>query len=577
MPIPQSVIDEVLSRSDIVQVISGYIRLQPAGRNFKALCPFHQEKTPSFIISPEKQLFNCFGCGIGGNIFSFLMKHERLNFMEALRLLAEKAGVALPEGKQEASRASELFELNRFAKDFFIERLKETPAAKDYLLRKRGLSPEVIEEFSLGYAPPDWDALLKEAKKEGFSVRSLSEAGLIIPRQGSVEYYDRFRGRIIFPIFNLSEKVVGFGGRALGEEVPSYINSPETTLYHKSNSLYGLHLSRKAISRQEEAIVVEGYIDVIALFQAGVKNVVGSLGTSLTREQLRLIRRYGHQIVIVYDSDDAGIEAALRGIDLSLAEGFYVRITSLPKGEDPDSFIRRYGKESFEEKVSCASDFLEYKIRLLEARYDPATIRGKALVVAEMLPTLMRVTNAVEKSGYVKRLAQELALREEDILAELYKLKGEEAHLARLSSPINTASHPAERSLIQIMLQHSDMIDRIKAEVGEFQNPDYRRIADAIFELSRHGRVFAQIVDILNDDRLGALASQLALESVSFENAAEAITDALRAMRNDERKRKMEELKKRIEDADREDNQELVKRLQAQCQQIVQEMVKHRK
>ena len=576
MPIPQSVIDEVLSRCDIVQVISGYLRIQPAGRNFKALCPFHQEKTPSFIVSPEKQLFNCFGCGAGGNIFSFLMKHERLNFMEALRLLAERAGVDLPEGKQEASGASELFELNEFAKDFFIKRLKEAPAAKDYLLKKRGLSPEIIEEFCLGYAPPDWDALLKRAKEKGFSARSLSEAGLIIPRRDKEGYYDRFRNRIIFPIFNLAEKVVGFGGRALGEEAPSYMNSPETSLYHKSNSLYGLHLSRKAIVREEKTIVVEGYMDVIALFQAGIKNVVGSLGTSLTRQQLRLISHYGREIVMVYDSDKAGTEAALRGMNLSLTEGFHVRLTSLPLGEDPDSFIRRHGKEMFEEKVSCASDLLEYKLKLLKHRYDSAAIRGKASIVAEMLPTLERVTNAVEKSGYIKRLAQELSLKEEDILAELHKLKGGETHFAPLLSTVNAVPHPAERSLIQIMLQHSDMIDRIRAEVGEFQNPDYRRIADAIFELYQDGRTSAQIVSALNDDKLGALVSQLALKPAPFENTASAVTDALRAMRNDERKRKMKELERRIEDADKEGKQELVKRLQAQCQQIMHEMVKHR-
>lgn len=583
MAIPQPVIDEVLSRCDIVEIISGYLPLKPAGRNFKALCPFHQEKTPSFIVSPEKQLFNCFGCGVGGNVFSFLMKHEHLNFTEAVGLLAERVGVSLPERQKEESNINELFEINTFAKDFFIKTLRETFIARDYLVSKRGLLPEIIEKFHLGYAPSSWDGLLKRAVKEGFSRRSLVEAGLIIPRRDKEGYYDRFRNRIIFPIFNLAEKVVGFGGRAIDEEVPSYINSPETPLYHKGSSLYGLHLSRREIVKEEKAIVVEGYMDVITLFQAGIKNVVGSLGTSLSRQQLRLIRRYAQELVMVYDGDKAGIEATLRGMDLSLTEDFHVRLTSLPEGEDPDSFIRRYGKETFQERISCATDFLEYKLKLLKRHYDPATIKGRASIVAEMLPTLERITNSIEKSGYIKRLAQELSLGgretlgEEYILAELHKLRSKEAHFTPLPSSISVSSHPAERTLIQIMLQHSDMIGTIRAEVGEFQSPDFKKIADAIFELHRDGKTSAQIVNALSDDKLGALISQLALEPIPFNDIITATTDALRAMRNEERKRKMEELKKEIEDAEKRGEKELVGKLQLQCQRIMKEILEEDK
>ncbi|MBT9147103.1 MAG: DNA primase [Syntrophomonadaceae bacterium] len=583
-PVPQSVIDEVYARCDIVEIISGYLHLQPAGRNFRALCPFHQEKTPSFIVSPEKQLFNCFGCGTGGNVFSFLMKHEHLSFMEALRLLAEKAGVTLSGlgGEKEASSA--LFELNGFAKDFFIKCLGETSKARDYLLKKRGLSPEVIEKFCLGYAPPDRDALLRKAEEEGFSERILIEGGLLIQRQDKEGYYDRFRNRIIFPIFNLAEKVVGFGGRALGDEMPLYMNSPETALYHKSDSLYGLHLSRKAIAECGKALIVEGYMDVIAVFQAGIRNVVGSLGTSLTRRQLRLIRRYAQEVVMVYDGDKAGIEATLRGLDSSLAEGFSVRLTSLPEGEDPDSFIGRHGSETFQERVSCAADLLEYKLGFLRNRYDSTTVGGKASIVREMLPTLEKVANAIEKSGYIKRLAEELSLGgraslgEEYILTELHKLESKETR-AMQPSPINIDPYPAERSLIQIMLQHSNMVDRIKAEAGEFQCSDYRKIAEVIFELHQDGRASGagRIVNILGDDKIEALVSRLAVEAAPFEDIELAVADALRAMRNNERKRKIEALEKRIEDADEEGEEELVKRLQAECQQITQEMVSYRR
>jgi len=512
--------------------------------------------------------------------------------MEALRLLAEKAGVALPEGEKEET--SSLFELNEFAKDFFVRCLGETPFARDYLLKKRSLSPEIIEKFSLGYAPLDWDALLSKAKKEGFSTRILIEGGLIIPRRDKEGHYDRFRNRIIFPIFSLAEKVVGFGGRALGEEMPLYMNSPETALYHKSDSLYGLNLSQKAIAREGKALIVEGYMDVIALFQAGIKNVVGSLGTSLTRQQLRLIRRYAQEIVMVYDGDKAGTLATLRGIDSSLDEGFHVRLTSLPEGEDPDSFIGRHGSRAFQERVSTAADLLEYKLELLKHRYDSATIKGKASIVAEMLPTLEKVANTIEKSGYIKRLAEALSLGgrgasgEEYILTELHKLKDKEARTAQ-PTPVDIDPYPAERSLIQIMLQHSNMIAKIKAEAGEFQSPDYRRIAKAIFELHQDGRASETgiLVNTLSDDlsacghaqadKIGALVSRLAVEVAPFEDIELAVVDALRAMRNDERKRKMEALEKKIEDADEKEEEVLVKRLQAECQQIMHEMVNYRR
>ncbi len=420
--IPEAIIEEVQSRSDIVEIISAYLPLKPAGKNYKALCPFHQEKTPSFMVSPERQIYNCFGCAEGGNVFSFLMKHEQLTFLEALKLLADKSGIRLPAedtDRREEGKSLRLFKLNGLAADFFQSCLekKEGEKALKYL-RDRGLSGETVRKFRLGYALPSWDSLLQEAGRKGFPPNLLEEVGLVLRRRDKSGFYDRFRGRIIFPIFNVTGKIIGFGGRVLDDSSPKYMNSPETPLYHKSDNLYALNLAKEHILKEGKVIIVEGYLDALTPYQEGVGNVVASLGTALSRGHLRCLRRYTREVVIVYDGDKAGVAATLRGLDLLVEEEFRVRVVSLPPGEDPDGFIREYGKEEFRRRVEKAPGLFDYKLDLLLSRYDPDSVEGKARVAREILPTIAKVRDAIEKRAYIKELATRLNLRGRITLGE---------------------------------------------------------------------------------------------------------------------------------------------------------------
>ncbi len=591
--IPDSIIEEVQNRSDIVEVISEYLPLKPSGKNFKALCPFHQEKTPSFVVSPERQIFNCFGCGVGGNAFSFLMKHESLTFLEALKMLADKSGVSLPKmGGGEGRKSLRLFELNELATKFFQSRLenREGERALRYLLEGRGLSKETIHRFRLGYAPASWDSLLREAGKRGFSPSILEEAGLALRRKDAEGFYDRFRNRIIFPIFNVIGKVIGFGGRALDTVDPKYMNSPETAIYHKSNSLYGLNLAKEHILREGKVIVVEGYLDAITPAQGAIGNVVASLGTALTSGHVRLLRRYGQDVVMVYDSDKAGVEATLRGLDLLVEEGMHVKVVSLPPGRDPDEFVRREGKEAFQGKLKEAEDLFNYKLNLLSCRYNRDSVEGKAEIVKQMLPTIDKFQNAIEKKGYIKRLAEELGLRgritsgEEWILTELQKLRRPTRRIrpggtdgkgqtSSLTSYIEDGSVVAERDLLQIMLQEEELVGEVKKKLraSDFRDERYRPVVDVIFHLKEGGKPIrpGEVINCLQDEELAAMVSQLVARECPHSDKVKAVEDCANRIKEEAKKRKKMELTERIEEAQEQGAEDLEKNLQLEYQQLL--------
>ncbi|MCG2712485.1 MAG: DNA primase, partial [Candidatus Omnitrophica bacterium] len=390
-------LDEILQRCDITEIIAGYIPLKKAGRNFKALCPFHHEKTPSFVVSPDKQIFHCFGCGAGGDVFSFVMKNERMDFPEAVKFLADKAGVRImPETEKEAgakySVSTILYKLNELAAGYFQQNLlnaSEAKKARDYLL-KRGISKESVSDFRLGFAPDLWDGLLTFLRSKSINDELLLKSGLVIKNaQGRI--YDRFRNRIIFPIFNAQAKIVGFGGRIIDvqddaaeqhpqDKGPKYINSPETDIYKKSKNLYGFNFSKSYVQKEEYCIVVEGYLDFIVPFQANVKNLVASLGTAFTHEHVRLLKRYINNVVIVFDSDEAGQGAALRSLDLLIEEGMNVKIADLSKGFDPDSYVRKYGADEFRNRVKAAKTLFDYKLDLLMLKFDKESPEGKTQI-----------------------------------------------------------------------------------------------------------------------------------------------------------------------------------------------------
>ena len=431
--IPPEFIEEIQRRLNIVDFISQYVTLKKQGRNFVGLCPFHSENTPSFIVSPEKQIFHCFGCHKGGNAINFLMSIENLTFPEAVEKIAQQLGMELP--KQELSPKEQerikqrqvYFRLQAAAQKFFEQTLwsKEGVVARGYL-EKRGLTQEIVRKFGLGYATDQWEALLRHLTAQGYSQKQMAEAGLIsLKEQGqTVKGFDRFRERVMFPILDFKGQVVAFGGRILSAEKSSakYLNSPETVYFHKSEHLYGLYLAGNAIRKQEEAILMEGYLDVIAAHQFGIENAVASLGTALTQEHGILLRRYTNRVLLAYDGDAAGVKAAHKGMDILKDQGFEVRVVHFPDDLDPDDFIRKHGKIGWDEFVQeHALDYWDYKLQAELKKHDIQTISGKGSLVNALLPYIARCKNQVERDSFIALLAKTVGVSPEAIYRDLQK------------------------------------------------------------------------------------------------------------------------------------------------------------
>ncbi len=426
--VPEHIIEEIRSNVDMVSVIRNYVSLNRRGRNYVGLCPFHSEDTPSFTISPEKQMWHCFGCGEGGNVYTFLMKHQNITFPEAVARLAKEAGITIPEEEADPEETrrynlrQRLYEINRAAARWFYRCLRDLPEAEGArkYLAQRGLNRKIQDSFGLGFAPDSWDDLLNHLLSQGFAVEDIFQAGLVSVKKEQNGYYDRFRGRIIFPILDVQGRVVAFGGRILGKGEPKYLNSPETPVFQKSRTLYGLNRAGKTIRSEDRVVVVEGYMDVIAAHQFGVTNTVASLGTAFTREQGRLLMRFSKNISIAYDSDTAGAKATLRGLDILHSLGARVQVGQLPEGMDPDDYLRRKGYVAFQKLVSQdALTLIEYKLALASAEYNPETIDGKVAIVNFVIPDLARLKSAVEREEYIRLIAEKLGLSQESIKLEL--------------------------------------------------------------------------------------------------------------------------------------------------------------
>jgi DNA primase len=434
MSISKFTTDKVKERVDIVEVIGDYVPLKKKGQNMWACCPFHGEKTPSFSLSPAKQIYKCFGCGKAGDPIQFVMDIEGIGFQEAIRQLAGKYGIEVeeeanlsPEQNLEQSERESLFIAVNFAKDFFVKNL-ETDEGKAIGLsyfKERGFTPQIIQKFDLGYALDGWDHFLKSAKSAGYQEEILLKAGLILQKEGEAErLYDRFRNRVTFTIHNVSGKPIGFGARILTKDKnqPKYINSPETPIYHKSDVLYGMFQAKKAIRDQDNCFLVEGYTDVVSLHLSGIENVVASSGTSLTDGQIKLIRRFTNQVTVLYDGDSAGIKASLRGIDLLLEGGLNVKAVVFPDGEDPDSYSRKVGSIAFQDYLKENSrDFIGFKISLYQDEIDKDPIR-KAGIIREVVLSISKIPDPIIRSVYAKEASGLLSIEEEILHAELNKI-----------------------------------------------------------------------------------------------------------------------------------------------------------
>ena len=488
--IPEELVNSIRSQADIVDVVSDYVTLRRSGKNYMGLCPFHDEKTPSFSVNPERQIFHCFGCGKGGSVFTFLMEHENVTFVEAVHHIARRLHITIPEtqGEREAgSEAESLARVTRFAARFFHDRLlnSDRESVVRQYAERRGLSEETIKSFGLGYAPDSWNDLLSAAREKGIGADWLVKAGLA--KTGEQRTYDAFRKRLIFPIQAPRGRVVGFGGRALSEEdQPKYLNSPESPIYRKSQVLYGLYQARDALRRQGQALVVEGYMDLLGLHEQGIQGVVALCGTALTREQARLLARYGQQAYLVYDSDQAGVRATWRAIAPLVESGLWTRIVRLPEDYDPDSYVREHGPEGFMKLVEQAdslADFMGYHANLQAA--------GDRDEVFRTLAGLIRkTTNLVHREMYREEAERRFPALQGLLASELRhptgpggpggsSTVGRDRH-APSAAPARDGDERVERDLVQLMLSDRTIAELVEGQLEpqDFKYPLYRRIVE---------------------------------------------------------------------------------------------------
>jgi DNA primase len=490
--LPANFIEEVRSRTDIVELIGEYVVLKRAGQNYLGLCPFHQEKTPSFTVSPSKQIFYCFGCSTGGSAFTFLMKREALTFHEAVEALAHRLGLELPQpdrahpsggypaGERERGRR-EHYDLNAQVADFYHKILignATAEPARAYLAR-RGIQAQSWRQFTLGYAPESGHAVLDAFTGKGWQTSALTAAGLLVNRQGGLQ--DRFRGRIIFPIHDARGRCLGFGGRALGDEQPKYLNSPETGTFNKSRNLYALHFALPAIREQGSALVVEGYMDCITAHQHGFRNTVASLGTAFTRDQARLLVRYTQDVVLSFDRDAAGAAASFRGAEYLQELGARVYVLDFPDAKDPDEFLRKRGRDAFAEVLQHRRlPWFEFKFEQLLQRHDPGSVYGKAEIVSGILEDLARFDNIVTRDAYIRLVAGRLGVSEDAVRQELLRFLNKRAKKDRIeknrynmeqgkqvfATPDGSATEEARRGLFRAMCLDPGVWERVRQELG---------------------------------------------------------------------------------------------------------------
>jgi DNA primase len=495
--IPQSVIDEVRARADLVDIVGELVPLKKAGREYKACCPFHDEKTPSFTVVPDKGFYKCFGCGKSGSVFDFVMEHLGMDFVEAVEHVAGRVGVEVRREQRmrpEDDPTRPLFEINAFAQSWFRERLvdeKDGAEAREYL-HGRGIDADVAERFGIGFAPDEWRAFREAALVHGFDEVAMLSLGLLKKSEKSKEPYDGFRGRIMFPIESVGGKVIAFGGRILRGDGPKYINSPETPIYHKGENLYGLSRAKNAIRREESALVVEGYMDAVSLAAAGFEHVVAPLGTALTADQARRLKRYTTRVILLFDSDRAGLKATFKAGDILLEAELHPAVVTLPAGEDPDTYVRKHGADEMARIINDAVDVFDRKIQILEQGDYFATIEKQRRAVDKLLPTLRAAKDAALRDIYVTRAAQVTGVRPETLESEMERTRHLRAGstVTHRSAGVAPALSPtirqggAELQLLKVLVRGVEWVERVAELIApeDFEDASYRAIFEALLE-----------------------------------------------------------------------------------------------
>lgn len=542
MSIPETTIQNVLNACDIVEVIEGYVRLARSGRNFKARCPFHNEKTPSFMVNPEKQIFHCFGCNTGGNAISFIMKMEGLTYPEAIRKLAKKYSIEIKEifsnSKTDEKLAEERETIYKIISDaglFFQKHLEENAVIKNWL-KKRGLTDETIEKFQIGYAPKSSKTLLNAAVKKGYSKDLLYKSGVI---SGDKDF---FINRVMFPIFDITGRIVAFGGRVLDDAIqPKYLNSPETAVYSKSRVLYGLNFAGKSVRESNSAIILEGYVDVIMCHQYGITNTVATLGTAFTPQHSSLLKRYTDNVLVAYDPDTAGRSSAIRSCEVLLNDDLYVKIAQLPDGKDSDEILITDGAAAVKNVFSNSKSYIDFFIdekSTAAAGFDVKTIEGKRGLIKLALPVIAKIPNAVVKSEYIKTLSERLGVREEIIKEELARLKTEikryggdsKQRLPEVENKINIE----ERNLISVLAGDIKLMDYIPEDLQiDFNSDEIKFFFETLRSLRKKGRdsvTSAELVEIAGSDLISKILTAADFKPSSPEKFVKSFADAVSVM-----------------------------------------------
>ncbi len=564
MPSYDSSLEEIKSRIDIVELISEYISLKKSGHNWKGLCPFHSEKTPSFMVNPAKQIYKCFGCGEGGDIFSFVMQNENLEFKEALRHLAKKAGVTLKMPEGHAGRAGEketILNLQKLALSFFQQNLKKDQRAIEYL-KKRGITGEAAKDFYLGYAPKSWDALRKHLEGKGFRPEMIAKAGLASKGQKGV--FDMFRERIIFPIFNMQGEVIAFGGRIMDAGEPKYLNSPETPVFNKSRVLYGFDRAKKSIKERDSALIMEGYMDVIVAHMHGFTNAVAPLGTALTAEHGKLVKRFTDNVILVFDSDEAGIRAAKRSSETLFECGLDVKVLSLPEKEDPDSFLKKRGKEAFKGLVESPLSIIDFLALQKKER---------RMIAREAVDIISRISDGLLLDGYVRELSEKLRIQEVFVLEELQKLKKRPGRPAEAAKPvyINKPKPLDEMYIIKLLLQYPGKVEMVFGSITEDDFQD--DVTSGILKKMREGLTdFNKLTLKCSDIEKGLLSDIIfkkEFDDIGLEDVDRVLNDCVAKIRKRKHTYLIQELEIKIKDAELNKDNVLLKELQIEHNKLI--------
>lgn len=562
---PDEIIDEVRASSDIVEIISEYIHLKKSGRNYFGVCPFHNEKTPSFSVSPDKQIFHCFGCGAGGNAISFLMKIENISFVEAVQTLAKKARIELPqenisdEIKAKNFLKEQMFSVSKEAARFFYDQLmsEKGKAARKYLA-SRGIETRTIKKFGLGYALGEWEFLNKYLLSKGYSQEVIYKAGLV-KRTKKDTFIDAFRDRVIFPIFDISSKVIGFGGRTLGDDKPKYLNSPETLIFNKSRNLYALNFAKN--SNSKKLIIVEGYMDVITLHQNGIDFAVASLGTSLTENQAKLLNKYAEEIIVAYDSDAAGQAAAQRNIDILNFAGCNIKVLQIPNEKDPDEYVRKNGIDKFFFLVNNSKSNIQFKIDNLKNEINIKSVDGKIKFLNKMSDILAKIDNTIERDAYIRSLAMETGISADSITAQVNKrLYGDSPkkviknnnYVEKNIAVVDNKLDGAEKLLLYLIAVNDELYKKYENDIkiDLFSQGSNQNVASKILDRLSAGQLIEPgelMIGVENEQQINDI-SKIFSQNIVMEDSEKALLECITYIKEYKKNMKLNQLLSEVKD-----------------------------